>query len=1005
MRGEELFPCPGCPLPPTAANGDVAFKRGLIVCLARAASLHRSARLLAFIPLMLCFAASVRAADRQTVSRHLPESVANLQPVGRLNGAESLNLAIALPLRNQQDLAQLLQRLYDASSPDYRKYVTPQKFTEMFGPSEQDYQALIVFAQANHLTITGTHPNRALLDVRGTVADIEKAFGVTLRQYPHPTEARTFYAPDADPSLDLGVRVLSIRGLDNYTLPRPKNLRSVPSGRGTTPNGGSGPGGTYMGNDFRAAYIPGVSLSGSGQAVGLVEFEGYYQNDITNYEGQSGYANVTLTNVLIDGATGLPDGNALKVAEVSTDIELAIAMAPGLSQVMVYEVSPTSSYGDDMLMRMAEDNVAKQLSSSWNFAIDQGTEQTFQQFAAQGQSFFDASGDVGAYTRGVPSPDDDPNLTIVGGTSLTTSGSGGWVSETTWNMGGGVASSGGISGAYPIPYWQQTVNLTGAGGSATMRNIPDVALTASNIRVIYNNGSAGTFEGTSCAAPLWAGFMALVNQQAAMKGQPPAGFINPALYWIGQGSNYTACFHDITSGNNTNANSDNLFQAAPGYDLCTGWGTPAGSNLITALSAPEPLQLLSNAGFAFNGLAGGPFGPAADFTLTNIGGQSLTWALTNLPTWLTMVPTNGLLVPSSVASVSVNANATANSLPVGNYTNGILILDATDGFALYCQFTLQVQQTLVQNGGFETGNFSGWTESGNTSGIAVTKASQYVHSGQWGARLGPSGSLGYLSQTVPTAAGQAYLLSLWLDSPDGKTPNEFSVAWNGTLLFDQIDLGKIGWTNLQFTVTATGQGSILQLGFRDDPSFLGLDDVSLVPIQTQTLVATNVAVQRGTNSGAKVRVATLLAGSSDPIHCVLVSAGPASTNGGTVATNANGNWIFYTPPMGPAASDAFPYVITNNAGLQATGWLSVTVPVDLAQSQNIVAAEDLGQGASLISFQGIPGRTYTIQYTESLQTPVWQTLGTSTADATGAFAFTDAPGSGSPPRFYRSTCP
>ena len=791
-------------------------------------------RLLAVVPLMVCLAASVRSADRQTVSRHLPASIANLQPMGRLGGSEPFNLAIALPLRNQQALAQLLHGLYDPSSPNYRKYVTPGKFTEMFGPTAQDYQALIAFAEANHLTVTGTHSNRALLDVRGTVADIEKAFRVTMRQYPHPTEARTFYAPDTDPSLDLGVRVLSIRGLDNFVLPRPKNLRPVPNGKGVAPKGGSGPGGAYMGNDFRAAYAPGVSLTGSGQAVGLVEFEGYYQGDITNYEGQAGYTNVILTNVLVDGATGLPDGNALKVAEVSADIEMAIAMAPGLSQVMVYEASPSSTYPDDLLNRMAEDNAAKQLSSSWNFGTDPGTEQTFQQFAAQGQSFFDASGDVGAYRGGIPSPDDDPYITIVGGTSLTTGGGGAWVSETVWNQGGGVASSGGTSSAYSIPYWQQTVNMTGNGGSTTMRNIPDVALTAGNIRVIYNNGSEETFAGTSCAAPLWAGFMALVNQQAALNGQPPAGFINPAIYWMGEGSNYASCFHDITTGNNTNANSDNLFQAVPGYDLCAGWGTPAGSNLIAALSTPEALQLLSSANFAFNGLTGGPFGPAASFTLTNISGQSLTWVLANVPAWLTIVPTNGTLLSGSFASVSVNANAAANGLPMGTYTNGMLILDVTDGFARDCQFTLQVQQTLLQNGGFETGNFSGWTESGNTGStrdLAVTRAPLYVYSGQWGARLGPPGSLGYLSQTIPTSPGQACLLSLWLNSPDGATPNEFLVAWNGGTLFDGVNLGAIGWTNLQFAVTATGSSSVLEFGFRDDSSFFGLDDISLVAIQ------------------------------------------------------------------------------------------------------------------------------------------------------------------------------
>jgi hypothetical protein len=135
--------------------------------------------------------------------------------------------------------------------------------------------------------------------------------------------------------------------------------------------------------------------------------------------------------------------------------------------------------------------------------------------------------------------------------------------------------------------------MAGRGGSTGFRNIPDVAANADNVYEIYDNGNDkdNAFddnEGTSCAAPLWAGFMALVSQQAATNGEPGAGFVNPAIYAIAAGSNYASCFHDVTSGNNTWSKSPDLFYAMTNYDLCTGLGTMSGTNLINVLAPPIP---------------------------------------------------------------------------------------------------------------------------------------------------------------------------------------------------------------------------------------------------------------------------------------------------------------------------------------------------------------------------------------------------------------------------------
>ena len=525
---------------------------------------------------------SAIAQQRQALSGHVPQAVKslNLQPLTRLAATNVLHLAIGLPFRNQAALGQLLQQIYDPASPNFRHYLTSEQFTAQFGPTVADYQAVIDFAQTNGLTVTGQHASRSLLDVVGTVANIEKMFNVTLLVYPHPTENRNFYAPSVDPSVALAVPILHISGLDNYALPHP-NSRVKPLA-GTA-------GGVYLGNDFRAAYVPGVSLKGTGQSVALLEYDGYYAIDITNYLLLAGVPSMTLTNIPINGGPITPGGGD---GEVSLDIEMAIAMAPNLTQILVYEGTNGVTPWVTILTQIADDNLAKQVSCSWSGGgPDPSSEQALVKMAGEGISFFNAVGDNDAFISAIGFPSDSTNVTECGGTTLSTTGPGGsYLSEIVWNWGtsnpsgGDWGSSGGVSTYYSIPPWQQGVATTPNQGSSTMRNVPDVALTADNVYVTYNDGGAGSFGGTSCAAPLWAAFTALVNQQAAANGAAPVGFLNPALYAIGKGPKYAYCFHDITVGSNKwYPGSRSKYSAVPGYDLCTGWGTPNGANLIYAL--------------------------------------------------------------------------------------------------------------------------------------------------------------------------------------------------------------------------------------------------------------------------------------------------------------------------------------------------------------------------------------------------------------------------------------
>jgi hypothetical protein len=635
--------------------------------------------------------------------------VERLQPLGRLLATNRLDLAIGLPLRNHEALLKLLDDIYDPASPLYHHYLTPEQFTARFGPTEQDYDAVQNFAKRNGFSIRGTHPNRMLLDVSASAADIERAFEVTMRTYQHPIEARTFYATDVEPSVEAGMPILDIAGLNDYMPTRRVGVKAArPAGTsGAKPAVGTGPAGLYSASDLRQAYLPGVTNTGAGQVVGLLQLDGYYVNDIPWYEYYTGLPNVPLTNVLVDGASGVPSENGANVEEVAADIELVIGMAPGLSEVIVYEAPNTSLpciY--DVLNRMATDNLAKQLSSSWVWGggTNATADQIFQQFAAQGQSYFNGSDDWGAEADGHGAPagvvwawgtNDAPQLTspyitLVGGTFLSTGPDGSWASETVLNITENTtnvyASGGGISTTYPIPSWQQGICMDANGGSTKMRNSPDVSIAAENIFVFCSafDGkdlpTTHNFGGTSAGGPLWAGFTALVNQQAVANGQPPVGFINPAIYAIAKSPAYSSCFHDITSGNNTNSVSPNAFFAVPGYDLCTGLGSPAGQSLINAL-APGALGIVPWTGLVASGTLGGPFNVASqNLWLTNSGTTPLTWALGNLSSWLTASPATGTLLPGGPgATVVINLSPGANNLGVGVYTATLSFTNQNNG--------------------------------------------------------------------------------------------------------------------------------------------------------------------------------------------------------------------------------------------------------------------------------------------------------------------------------------
>lgn len=523
-----------------------------------------------------------------------------------LDTATQVPLTIVMPLRNREALEQLVQRIYDPTDEEhYGKYLTPEEFAEQFAPSQEDYDNVVAYAKSLGLTVNGTHSNRTLLNVSGSAESIQNAFNLSLHHYQKPN-GQTFYAPDNDPEVPGAIASIihGVVGLDNQAVWHTYNHRKKAAEgvliANTAPQAHpSGPGGGYSPQDLLTAYnLAGVSANGSNQIIALFELGGYLTSDINEYTNYFGLPPAKLTNVLVDGgsSSGIDP-------EVTLDIELALALAPE-SQIYVYE-GPNSDQGVlDTYNRIATDNIAKQVSTSWGMGENlvnpqylEAENAIFLQMAAHGQTIYAAAGDSGAYddypsrVLMVDDPASQPYVVGVGGTRLTVNPtSGAYGGELVWNDGlGNGAGGGGVSAFWPLPSWQTNVSTV---YSKTNRNVPDVSLNAdpNTGYSIYYNGEWTIYGGTSCAAPLWAAFTARINQERAASQKPVLGFANPLLYAIGMGASYAANFHDITSGNNLH------YAAGMGYDNASGWGSFNGANLFSTLSGslpPSPPSQLS----------------------------------------------------------------------------------------------------------------------------------------------------------------------------------------------------------------------------------------------------------------------------------------------------------------------------------------------------------------------------------------------------------------------------
>lgn len=567
-------------------------------------------------------ASSSSPSRRYTLSGHLVPALKHRTSTHITASSHVLQLSIALNLRNQTILNTLLAAQNDPQSALYHQYITPQQFVNQFGPTQATVDSAVAYLRSQGLSVKSVSTNHLLINASGSVANVSKAFNVSIADY--VVGKRMVYAPTNEPSIPANMAgvIVGINGLDNAANYHPMSKLAAHKQAKTQ----TGPGGGYTPTELRTAYDINPLISngdtGAGSTVALFELDGYTPSDINTYLSNYGLGGAKYSNVLVDGATNTAGAGAI---EVELDMEIVSAIAPGAAQ-KVY-IGPNSTQGvNDTYNRIVTDNVAKVTSISWGEceSVSGSAELTalnniFKQGAAQGQAFFAASGDSGAYdcndtNLAVDSPASDPNVVGVGGTNLQVGSGGTYGSESVWSNPNdtqrspkGAGGGGGISTQFARPSYQ-----TGTGVSGANREVPDVSADADPATgySVYCTATAANCSGwlsvggTSAAAPLWAGIATDTNQYLAGLGKATLGSASATIYKLFNTAQTYSAYHDITSGNNL------YYSATAGYDPASGVGTPDVWNFARDAAGTTTgggggggggggttTQLLANAGF------------------------------------------------------------------------------------------------------------------------------------------------------------------------------------------------------------------------------------------------------------------------------------------------------------------------------------------------------------------------------------------------------------------------
>jgi kumamolisin len=519
--------------------------------------------------------------DRTELKGSARKALPGGRDVGAANPNQKLEVSVLLRRGSKPaDFPSVVQM--GARPPRQRKYLTREEFARLHGAATADIEKIRAFAAQYGLQVTSEDRAQRIVKLSGTVQAFNEAFGVNLRRYQHPSGTFRCRTGSLTIPTDLAGVVEGVFGLDNR--PQAKTHFRLRSGG---PNAQAA-GVSYSPLQVAQAYDFPSGANGAGQCIGVVELGGGYStSDLNSFFSNLGLTTPNVTAVSVDGATNSPTGDPNGPdGEVELDIEVAGAVAQG-AQIAAYFAPNTDQGFIDAVTTAAHDATLKPaiISISWGGPEDSWTEQSrdalnsaCQDAATMGVTVLAASGDDGATdgsSNGEPTvdfPASSPYVVGCGGTKLTISGTS-IASEQAWNelAENEGATGGGVSEVFALPSFQQGANVPAAPNGFVGRGVPDVAGDA-DPETGYNvfvDGQQAVIGGTSAVAPLWAGLLACINQSLGTN----VGYINPLIY----SAAVDTTFHDITSGNNGD------YSAGPGWDACTGLGTPDGEALMEAL--------------------------------------------------------------------------------------------------------------------------------------------------------------------------------------------------------------------------------------------------------------------------------------------------------------------------------------------------------------------------------------------------------------------------------------